>query len=150
MLSLCPCVLSGVWVVPTSCSWDLSVEPICRPSALQCLLVCSVRRAAVLRHHEWKCLTRPSGNSVLPAHKVGCERFQWSLSDHLRSMHWCIYFYFLFPLNVQCLRVLCHSLLSFRPDLCGVLSCSRAAQPMQVLPGRLCSCSEWKRYAQVR
>lgn len=67
---------SGVWAVQASCGWNLSVEPICRPSALQRLLVCSVHCAAMLRHHEWKCLIRPSGNYVLPAHKV-----QWNVEE---------------------------------------------------------------------
>lgn len=142
-------VFSGVWVVQASCSWNLSVEPICRPSALQRLLVCSVHCAAMLRHHEWKCLIRPSGNYVLPAHKV-----QWNVEES--TCLWVFFFFlrpaidFFPPFHVQCLWVLCHSILSFGPDLRGVLSCSRTAQPMQVLLGRLCSCSEWKCHAQVR
>lgn len=71
MQTLCTSVgFPGVWVVQGSCSWNLSVEPVCRPSPLQRLLVCSVRCAAMLRGHEWKCLIRPSGNYVLPALKV--------------------------------------------------------------------------------
>lgn len=52
--------------------------------------------------------------------------------------------------TLQCLWMLCHTVLSSGPDLCGVLSGSWTAQPMQVLPGRLCSCSEWECHAQVR
>lgn len=63
----CP---SGDRAVQTSGCGNLSVEPVCRPSALQCLLVCSVHRPAVLRRHVWQRLSRPSGNHVLPAHKV--------------------------------------------------------------------------------
>lgn len=83
-------VFSGVWVVQASCSWNLSVEPICRPSALQRLLVCSVHCAAMLRHHEWKCLIRPSGNYVLPAHKV-----QWNVEES--TCLWVFLFFFLRP-----------------------------------------------------
>lgn len=75
-----------------------------------------------------------------------CEMCKIPLCGSLfQSTYW---LFFLF--NVQCLRVLCHSILSFGPDLRGVLSCSWTAQPMQVLLGRLCSCSEWKCHAQVR
>lgn len=63
----CP---SGDRVVQTSCCGNLSVEPVCRPSALQRLLVCSVYRPAVLRHDVWQHLSGPSGNLVLSAHKV--------------------------------------------------------------------------------
>lgn len=66
----CP---SGDRVVQTSCCGNLSVEPVCRPSALQRLLVCSVYRPAVLRHNVWQHLSGPSGNHVLPAHKVWCD-----------------------------------------------------------------------------
>lgn len=52
--------------------------------------------------------------------------------------------------TLQCLWMLCHTVLSSGSDLCGVLSGSWTAQPMQVLPGRLCSCSEWECHAQVR
>lgn len=44
----CP---SGDWAVQTSGCGNLFVEPVCRPSALQCLLVCAVHRPAVLRCH---------------------------------------------------------------------------------------------------
>lgn len=67
LLVSCP---SGDRAVQTCGCGNLSVEPVCRPSALQCLLVCSVRRPAVLRRHVWQRLSRPSGNLVLPAHKV--------------------------------------------------------------------------------
>lgn len=47
-LVFCP---SGDWAVQTPGCGNLSVEPVCRPSALQCLLVCAVHRPAVLRCH---------------------------------------------------------------------------------------------------
>lgn len=49
----------------------------------------------------------------------------------------------------QCLWMLRHTVLSSGSDLRGVLSRSWAAQPMQVLPGRVCGSPEWKRHAQV-
>lgn len=72
----CP---SGDRAVQTSGCGNLSVEPVCRPSPLHCLLVCSVRRTAVLRHHVWQRLGRPSGNHVLPARKVWCDNVDYIL-----------------------------------------------------------------------
>lgn len=53
-----------------------------------------------------------------------CE--MWKISLVCGSLFQTTYLLF-FPFNVQCLWVLCHSILSFGPDLCGVLSCSRTA-----------------------
>lgn len=68
--SLVSC-LSGDRALQTSCCGNLPLEPVCRPSALHRILVCSVRRPAVLVHNiGQRLLGSPSGNHVLPAHKV--------------------------------------------------------------------------------
>ena len=51
---------------------------------------------------------------------------------------------------LQCVWMLCHAVLPRGSDLRGVISGSRAAQPLQVVPGRLHSSSGWERHAQVR
>lgn len=56
---------------------------------------------------------------------------------------------FSFAWILQCLWMLCNTILSFGSDLHGVLSGSGAAQSMQVLPGRFCRCSERECHAQV-
>lgn len=151
----CP---SGDRVVQTSCCGNLSVEPVCRPSALQRLLVCSVYRPAVLRHDVWQHLSGPSGNLVLSAHKVWCG--DCTIYAFRCVCTWlktrCILFPIQFISNLnffstsQRLWMLCHTILSSGSDLRCVLSCSWTAQPMQVLSGRVCGCSEWERHAQVR
>ncbi len=153
-LLFCP---SGDRAVQTSGCRNLSVEPVCRPRALHSLLVRLVHLPAVLRHHVWRRLSRPSGNHVLPAHKVWCANVAHYTYCPFVCLHWmlnsscfCLQKHCFTCWPLQCLRMLCHTVFSSGSDLRGVLSRSRAAQPMQVLPGRLRSRSEWERHAQVR
>lgn len=63
-------VFLGDRTLPAARCGNLSLEPVCRPSALQHLLVGSVCRPAVLRHHVCQRHCWPAGSSVLPAVKV--------------------------------------------------------------------------------
>lgn len=137
---------SGDWTLPCPGSGNLSVEHVCGPRALQCLLVCSIHFPVLLQHHvQQRRLSISSGHHVLPAYKVWCLHgvdmviiIPWS---RINWMSGCV---------LQCVWMLCHTILSPGSDLCGVIFGSWPAQLVQVLPGRLCSSSEWERYAQVR
>lgn len=62
--------ISGDRTLPAARCGNLSLEPVCHPSALQHLLVGPVFRPALLRHHVCQRHCWPAGSSVLPAVKV--------------------------------------------------------------------------------
>lgn len=62
--------VTGDRTLPAACCGNLSLEPVCCPSALQRLLVGSVCCPAVLRHHVCEHHCWPPGDSILPAVKV--------------------------------------------------------------------------------